>query len=155
MNNIGILELLAEKKKILLEIEQLTDIMKDADMSRFEELLESRGELLERTVQANENIRMIAKNDELLKSVLNNTCDMSSLTDNMSEIYEVSMGCRAAVNRINKYDAQIRERIEAERDMYLGKIEALNSNSVSVAGSYRRAAETGFPQGSGDTNRSI
>lgn len=157
MNNSNeILKLLNEKKILFLEVEQITNDIMSAPVSDIAATLERRGKLLDSVVLLDQKISAFVGNDAVVRSVLNNTCDASSLSKEYSTLFEASLKIKAIVNRIRNSENGIKERITTERDNTLAKIERLNQSSVSVAEKYKRSLETGFPQGRGfDSNKKI
>ena len=155
-NNEKLKQLLSEKELLFIEVERITDEIFDASVDRINELLETRGAALEQTAIINEKLSALIIDDEHLKSVLNCSCDISGLSEEMKELFEQSLRIRAIVNRIIKNQDSIRQKIENERDSLLQKIETMNSSSKTVAKSYKRSVETALPHSfDGNKNKTV
>ena len=139
--------LLEEKKNVLSEIERVSDEMKYAKAEELIELFAQRGELLESAKAFGEKIDALAIGNEPLTAALKNSCEPTSLSAGLGEIYDVSLRIKAIANRVLREEEGVKEHIQLERDSLLQKIEDLNSGSASVAGSYLRSVQTGVPQG--------
>lgn len=147
MNSLSeILSLLGEKKSTLLEVEQVSDEMKNAPAEELLALFTKRGELLESAQKINERINALAEGDEPLMAALKNSCEPAALSAELAEIFDESLRAKAVANRILHEEEGIKEHIQSERDELLVKIENLNSGGASVAGSYRRSVKTGVIQ---------
>lgn len=147
MDNIFELKnLLQKKRKLFLEVEEITNEMNESHIDTITELLEKRGKALEQVIELEAQIKPIIDDDESLNSVLNCSCDMASLKGEIKELFEEALRVRAIVNRIIKNEDIVRLKIESERESLLNKIETLNNSSISVAESYKRSVKTGLPQ---------
>ena len=145
-NILELKRLLERKYKLFLEVERITDEMNESHIDKITELLEIRGETLEKVIELNNQIKSIIAQDESLRSVINCDCEMNSLKGELKELFEESLRVRAIVNRIIKNEDDIRFKIESERESLLNRIETMNASSTSVADSYRRSVKTGLPQ---------
>jgi len=145
-NILKIIGLLETQRGVFSDIEEITRRMLDEDIENFSPLLEERGKLLEKAVSIEEEIRLISHEDQRIGDVLGNRCDMTAIPDDLAKVFEASMRVKAIINRIKNMEEDIRLRMEAEREAILKKIESLNVSSNSVAGNYKRAVQTGFPQ---------
>ncbi len=154
--NIELKNLLRKKRDLFLEVEAITQDINVGPIDRFNELLEKRGEALEQVILTDNQIKAITDGNEVLQSVLNCTCEISELQGELKELFEEVLSVKAIVNRIIKNEDIVRLRLESERDSLLNRIETINSSSNSVAESYKRSVETGFPQGkSGNMKKTI
>lgn len=140
-----ILSLLREKKELLLEIEQVSNEMKNAPAEELMSLFTRRGELLERAKTLGERIDLLAEGDETLTAALKNSAEPGTLEGELFSVYDESLRIKAVANRILREEEGIKEHIQAEKDGLLEKLQGLNSSSSSVAGSYRRCVQTGMP----------
>ena len=140
-------KLLYKKQELFIAAEIITNDINEAPIEQITNLLEKRGEVLEQVNLIDNQIKAIVADDEVLRGVLNCTCEMSTLQGELKELFEESLRAKAIVNRIIKNEDTIRLRIENERDSLLTKIETINSSSNSIAESYKRSVKTGFSQG--------
>ena len=147
-NKTKLTELLNEKKRLFLEVENTTGQMVTAPFEQLAELLETRGGFLEQAKTVGEEISAIAAGDEVLKGVIRGDCDMTKLDGGLAEIYEAALAVRAVVNRIMKNEGTVILRLESEKEALRSKIEAINASSNSVAESYERSVATGLTQAS-------
>lgn len=141
-----VIDLLNEKREIFLEVEKLTNLMLISPIEELSEILEERGEFLQKAVLIENEINNKVSSDECARSILSNSGDMSNLPCDLEKLYESSMRIKAVINRINNLEVEVQERFESERDLILEKIESMNSSSNSVAGNYKRTVQMGFPQ---------
>ena len=141
-----ILDLLKEKLEIFLTIEKLTNMMFTSSVDELSDILADRGDLLQKAVLIESEINKEVYDKACIKGVLNNTKDISKLSDELLKIYDASMRVKAVLNRLNKLEKDVQLRLENERDMILERIESMNSSSNSVAGNYKRTVQMGFPQ---------
>lgn len=144
--------LLREQLALFLEVEDISDKIILKEPEELPQLLELRGELIEKASTIKKKIDTLCEAEPLLLDVLRAVGDMSNLSDESSRVYEASMRVRAAVNRISKMDAEVYLKIEREKNAALEQLEALNSSMKSVAESYRRAAQTGVYRLDGDND---
>ena len=149
-NNQQLMQLLYRKEELFSEVDKITDEIYEAPVDIINALLETRGNVLEQAGEVNSRISALAEGDEYLKSVLNCSCDVSGLSEEMKELFEQALRIRAIVNRILKNEDCVRRRIESERDSLLGKIENINHSSKTLAESYKRSVETAIPHSFGD-----
>ena len=147
--------LLLAKQELFLEVERITNEIFDVSLDSINPLLETRGKVIEQVIFIDDKIKVLIGGDEYLRSVLNCTCDMSDLSDELKELVEESLRAKAVANRIIKNEDSVRLRIENERDSMLDKIENLNQSSSTVAQSYKRSVETGIPQKISSKKKSI
>lgn len=141
-----IIELLGEQGRVFEEVEDITNRIISEQIEELPQLLALRGELLERALLIKEEIDKACTNQPGLEDMLRCACDMSSLSDEDAMVFEASIRVRATVNRICKKDAEVYSRIEREKSSILEYLETLNSSINSVAESYKRAVQTGFPE---------
>ena len=140
-------KLLQEKEDLFFQIERITYEISEAPIDQINELLDTRGNLLEQVIRSDNKIKSLV--DENLKSVLDCSCDISGLSEEQKELFEKALSIKAVVNRIVKNEDIIRLRIENERDSLLKRIETMNNSSKTVAESYKRSVKTGLSQGLG------
>ena len=138
--------LLKDKENCFALVEKITDDLCEAPVEQINALLKARGEALEKAVRIDEKLKTLIGDDAYLKSVLDCSCDISSLPDNLKPLFEASLQIRATANRIIRNQDVIRLKIENERDMLLKSIETMNRSSKSVAEHYKRSVETGLTQ---------
>lgn len=138
-----IFSLLKEKKELLLQIERVTNIMKDAPAEELMDLFTERGELLERAQSLGTEIARYAEKNEEYKAALSSEASPNALSAEAKEIFEASLGVKAVANRVTREDEAVLDHIKSERNKLLDKIKELNSSGAAVAGSYRRSVQTG------------
>jgi len=141
-----ILDLLKEKLEIFLTIEKLTNMMFTSPVDELSVILTERGDLLQKALLIESKINKEVDDKACIKGVLDNTDDISKLSDDLLKIYDASMRVKAVLNRLNKLEKDVQLRLENERYMILERIESMNSSSNSVAGNYKRTVQMGFPQ---------
>jgi hypothetical protein len=144
-NKFELLELLYEKKRLFAEVESITNEMATAPLEQLEELLDTRGRLLEQAKAVTDKADGLPL-DEGVRSVLKGNCDMTKLEGDMALIYEAAMSVRAVVNRIVQNESTVTMRLESEKEALRSKIEAINASSNSVAETYERSLATGLSQ---------
>ena len=147
MENIEkLVTLLVEKRDIFLKVEELSNMMLTSPIEEILDIQADRGQLLQQAVKVQDEINKEVSIDKSVKDILNNSCDMSNLSENMARLYEASMRVKAVINRINNLEVDLRTRLEGERSDILDKLESMNKSSNSVAGNYKRSVQMGVPQ---------
>ena len=137
---------LEEKKKLLLEIEEVSLRMREADADELMELFTRRGDLLQKAQEVVAELKGLSKNDEKLDEALKNEGSPETLDDDLRQVYSASLGAKAVANRVLKGEEDVKTHVQEQRDMLLEKIQGLNNSGQSVAASYRRSVQTGVPQ---------
>lgn len=141
-----VLELLQRKHEIFLIIENLTEKMKGAPIEKLTRLFEQRGDALQRVTEIDCRLKELACEDEALKGALNNSSEPASLCGELAEVFKASLAVKAVANRVLKIEPEVQARVENERDKLFERLEVINSSGNSVAESYKRSVQTGFPQ---------
>lgn len=138
--------LLEEQKVVFEEVEVLSNQMLEASVEQLTMLLEHRGQLLEKAVDIQDRISQAAELDPKLPGVLDCSTDVSKLSPELEPVFKASLRVKAVINRIGRLEGEISARMQEERQAALEELEKLNQSSNLVAGSYRKAVQTGFPQ---------
>ncbi|MEA4892946.1 MAG: hypothetical protein VB085_10375 [Peptococcaceae bacterium] len=139
-------ELLKKKIKIFQQFEEITQQMYSLSPDTMLELVEQRGALLAEAAALDEEIREICSHNESIRPVINHQCDPTDLEGIEREIYEASLGVKAAANRIRENEEALRKHIELQKDAVLKRIENMNQGSYAVANQYYRSVQTGLNQ---------
>lgn len=146
MENISkIIELIEEQNRIFEEVEAITDRILCEQAEELPGIVEERGKLLEKSFLLKEEIAKAAADNQDVLDVLRCSCDISNLSNEQTMVFEGLMRVRATASRISRMDTEIYSRIEREKSSIKEHIETLNSSGNSVAESYKRAVQTGFP----------
>lgn len=150
-----LLPLLARKKLLFLEVEEVTS---DMCVLSIEDLVihtDKRGRLLEEISKIDEEIKLLCDNDTALWDALNHICGRQDLPDELAELFDLSLSIKAVINRILKNEDNIRLHLISEKQRVVEKMENLNMSGTSVAERYHRSVQTGRNQPFGGGNNKI
>jgi len=152
-----IIELLGKQNEVLEEVEAITDKILCEHAEELTGLVEERGKLLEESLLLKEEIAKAAADNHDVLNVLRCSCDISNLSDEQTMVFDGLMRARATASRISRMDSEIYSRIEREKSSILEHLETLNRSGNSVAESYKRAVQTGFPENrfDGENNMTV
>lgn len=152
-----IIELLGKQNEVLEEVEAITDKILCEQAEELTGLVEERGKLLEESLLLKEEIAKAAADNHDVLNVLRCSCDISNLSDEQTMVFDGLMRARATASRISRMDSEIYSRIEREKSSILEHLETLNRSGNSVAESYKRAVQTGFPENrfDGENNMTV
>lgn len=131
-----ILSLLAEKREKFLEIERVTEPMFYAQVDAIAECMEKRESLLNEVSEIDSRLAQLTEGQEQVKAALSHKCERRSLSPDLAEIYDGSMGVKAVVNRIVQNESGVRLHMEAEKQRIGEELEKLGQSASSVAGQY-------------------
>jgi hypothetical protein len=130
---------LREKVKLLSEVEKITDSMAVVPQEELLHCTEKRGKLIDEIKAIDDKLREFAGMDNEVRSVLNNNCEKDDLTPELSKIYIEVLSVNAVLNRINKNDDVIKNRIEYERERLLNKIQTFNQGGEAATQRYYKS----------------
>lgn len=147
-NRADLIRLLDAQRQALDGVEELTNRMLFSPVGELMELIQARGGLLHRAADIKEQIRAAACGDERLLEAVRCSCDVTRLDGESAKLFEAALRVRAAVNRICRLEADVLDRVRGERGAARESLEALNNSGSYIAADYKRAVQTGFPQGS-------
>lgn len=140
-NRAQALQLLQEKEKLLLQVEQQSEQMLNMHVDELAAAVNNRQRLLQQVQEKDRQLRQLCEEDQPLRDALNQTVVPGD--DELQRLYRASMAVKAAANRILQGEGSIERHMQAERERLKGKIEKLNRGSASAAKRYRKAMETG------------
>lgn len=144
-----LVDLLLKKKELFLELEETTSDMSVVPFESLVDRMEQRGQLLEEIGRIDGEIKEICQGDDEARAALNHTCDREGLTPELEQLYDLSLGIKAVVNRVMKYEEQITMHLEFEKKRIEEKMEALNVSGSAVANRYHQSVQTGIKRAFG------
>jgi hypothetical protein len=130
---------LQEKVKLLSEVEKITELMAVVPQEEILTCTEKRGKLVDEIKLIDDKLREFAGMNNEIRSVLNNFCVKSDLTEELSKVYVEVLSVNAVLNRINSNDDVIKNRIEYEREKILNKIQAFNQGGEAATQRYYKS----------------
>ncbi len=130
---------LQEKTKLLSEVERITESMAVVPQEELLTCTEKRGKLVDEIKLLDDKLREFAGMDNNIRSVLNNFCEKDDLTEELSKVYIEVLAVNAVLNRINKNDDVIKNRIEYEREKILNKIQSFNQSGEAATQRYYKS----------------
>ena len=136
-----ILELLAQKKALFLELESVSADMPLYQVEELAECMEKRGVIFRDAEQVDEELGMLSASDPELRLTLSNRCNRDGLSPALLAVYDASLGVKAVANRIQKSDGLIKEHLEYEKQRITQRMEELNHSSEKAADKYYRSIQ--------------
>lgn len=130
---------LQEKTRLLSEVEKITESMAVVPQEELLSCTEKRGKLIDEIKLLDDKLREFAGMNNEIRSVLNNLCVKSDLTEELSKVYVEVLSVNAVLNRINSNDDVIKNRIEYEREKILNKIQAFNQGGEAATQRYYKS----------------
>ena len=130
---------LQEKTRLLSEVEKITESMAVVPQEELLSCTEKRGKLVDEIKLLDDKLREFASMNNEVRSVLNNTCEKSDLTEELSKIYVEVLSVNAVLNRINSNDDVIKNRIEYEKEKILNKIQTFNQGGEAATQKYYKS----------------
>ena len=130
---------LREKTRLLSEVERVTESMAVVPQEELLTCTEKRGKLIDEIKLIDDKLREFAGMNNEIRSVLNNLCVKSDLTEELSKVYVEVLSVNAVLNRINSNDDVIKNRIEYEREKILNKIQAFNQGGEAATQRYYKS----------------
>ena len=130
---------LREKTRLLSEVEKITELMAVVPQEELLTCTEKRGKLVDEIKLIDDKLREFAGMNNEIRSVLNNFCVKSDLTEELSKVYVEVLSVNAVLNRINSNDDVIKNRIEYEREKILNKIQAFNQGGEAATQRYYKS----------------
>ncbi len=130
---------LREKTKLLSEVEKITDSMAVVPQEELLACTEKRGKLVDEIKLLDDKLREFAGMDDGIRSVLNNFCEKDDLTEELSKVYVEVLSVNAVLNRINRNDDVIKNRIEYEKEKILNKIQTFNQGGEAATQRYYKS----------------
>ena len=130
---------LREKTRLLSEVEKITELMAVVPQEELLTCTEKRGKLVDEIKLLDDKLREFAGMNNEIRSVLNNLCVKSDLTEELSKVYVEVLSVNAVLNRINSNDDVIKNRIEYEREKILNKIQAFNQGGEAATQRYYKS----------------
>ena len=136
---------LREKTRLLSEVEKVTESMAVVPQEELLACTEKRGKLIDEIKLLDDKLREFAGMDNDIRTVLNNACEKNDLTEDLSKVYVEVLSVNAVLNRINKNDDVIKNRIQYEKEKILNKIQAFNQGGEAATQRYYKSVHgTGF-----------
>ena len=130
---------LQEKTRLLSEVEKITESMAVVPQEELLSCTEKRGKLVDEIKLLDDKLREFASMNNDIRSVLNNACEKSDLTEELSKVYVEVLSVNAVLNRINSNDDVIKNRIEYEREKILNKIQNFNQGGEAATQRYYKS----------------
>lgn len=130
---------LQEKTRLLSEVEKITESMAVVPQEELLSCTEKRGKLIDEIKILDDKLREFASMNNEVRSVLNNVCEKSDLTEELSKVYIEVLSVNAVLNRINSNDDVIKNRIEYEREKLLNKIQTFNQGGEAATQKYYKS----------------
>jgi hypothetical protein len=127
------------KTRLLSEVEKITELMAVVPQEELLTCTEKRGKLIDEIKLIDDKLREFAGMNNEIRSVLNNFCVKSDLTEELSKVYVEVLSVNAVLNRINSNDDVIKNRIEYEREKILNKIQAFNQGGEAATQRYYKS----------------
>ncbi len=133
------IDYLREKTSLLKEVEKITELMAVVPQEELLDFTEKRGNLIDDIKSIDDRLREIAGLDSTIRAVLNNDCEKDELSPEFSKLYVEVLTVNAVLNRINRNDDVIKNRIEYERTKILNKIQAFNQGGEAATQRYYKS----------------
>ena len=130
---------LQKKTKLLSEVEKITESMAVVPQEELLSCTEKRGKLVDEIKLLDDKLREFASMNNDIRSVLNNVCEKSDLTEELSKVYVEVLSVNAVLNRINSNDDVIKNRIEYEKEKILNKIQNFNQGGEAATQRYYKS----------------
>ncbi len=137
-----ILNLLQQKKDILLNLEKITEPMGLFSVDELSNCIEQRTSLLSQMGLIDKDVKRFCENDDLLRQTLNHTCIRGDLSEELTLLYDVSLNIKAIIMRLKNNDENIKQHLEFEKSRILDRIENLNKSGPVVAKQYNKSMQT-------------
>ena len=110
----------------------------------MEKHINNRGNLSKKMMKMNQ-IKIISNNYEygFIKPVLNNLCDRNKLSLHHTRIFDKSQEIFSIVNRINRINHEIEQRIIIEQEILLNEIKSINLGQEAKASKFSETTTDG------------
>lgn len=141
------LQTLAEKKELFLEMEQISDQMLVMDAEELGQAYEQRQKLMDQAAELDKALRTMCEEDPQARDAMNHVSQPED--EQLRQLYDMSRAIKAAANRMLDGEEYRRQHIIAQRDQAKKKIEELNKSGSSVAKHYldsMQKATNAFPE---------
>lgn len=149
-----IILLLQKKRELFLEYEKETMEIAAGSEDDIEKHMENRIRLQSEIDENSGRLEQLcesADEPEKLLAAVKSSCTREELSEELQEIFELSMQVRSVVNRIQMTEPQAMGRLESVRDEALKKIKEMNQSSQAKASRYynstQKNANGGFIRG--------
>ncbi len=133
------IDYLREKTSLLKEVEKITELMAVVPQEELLDYTEKRGKYIDEIKSVDDRLREIAGLDSDIRAVLNNNCEKDDLTPELSKLYVEVLAVNTVLNRINRNDDVIKNRIEYERTKILNKIQTFNQGGEAATQRYYKS----------------